>query len=80
MATRKSGKVRQYKSRDHLNPIGEETTYDIDELREKYGISHQAVSGAVRATKSTNRQMLEDYLEKKRTIKTRARRFVQSVR
>jgi hypothetical protein len=80
MATRKSDKVRQHKTRDHLNPIGEETTYDIDELREKYGISHQAVSGAVRATGSTNRQMLEDYLEKKRKMKTRVRGYVQSVR
>jgi hypothetical protein len=56
-----------------------------DKTRERLSTSRAvanrvAYTEDVRATGSTNLQMLEDYPEKKWTMRTRARRFVQTVR
>lgn len=66
-------------TKQQKKPSGDKST-DYKDLKDKYGLSHQAVTGAVRATRITNREVLEDYLTKKRGLKTRSRRFVQSVR
>jgi hypothetical protein len=54
--------------RDRDRVSGSEN-YEIQYLQRKMGVSHQAVTGAMRATGSNDRKVLEEYLKKRQKQK-----------
>ena len=47
------------------NKVNGSENYEIQYFKEKMGVSSQAVTGAIRATGSNDRKVLEDYLKKR---------------
>lgn len=58
MADNKSKKGKQDRSQ-----VSGSENYEIQYFKEKMGVSSQAVTGAIRATKSNDRKILEKYLK-----------------
>ncbi len=53
------------KGKQDRNQVSGSENYEIQYLKEKMGLSSQAVTGAMRATGSNERKVLEDYLKKR---------------
>ncbi|MGE9310476.1 DUF3606 domain-containing protein [Niabella sp. CJ426] len=47
------------------NKVSGSENYEVQYFKEKMGVSGQAVAGAIRATGSNDRKVLEAYLKKK---------------
>lgn len=58
MTDNKSKKGQQDRSK-----VSGSENYEIQYFKDKMGVSSQAVTGAIRATKSNNRKVLEKYLK-----------------
>lgn len=48
------------------NKVSGSEKYEIQYFKDKLGVSGQAVAGAIRATGSNDRQILTDYLKKRK--------------
>lgn len=48
------------------NKVSGSEKYEIQHFKDKLGVSGHAVAGAIRATGSNDRQILTDYLKKKK--------------
>lgn len=53
------------KGKQDRNQVSGSEKYEIDYFKEKMGVTGQAVAGAIRATKSNDRKVLEKYLQEK---------------
>jgi len=53
------------KGKQDRNKVSGSEKYEIDYLKNKLGVSSQAVTGAIRATGSNERTVLEKYLKDK---------------
>ncbi len=60
MADNKSKKGKQDR-----NKVSGSENYEIQYFKDKMGVSSQAVAGAMRATRSNDRKILEEYLRKR---------------
>ncbi len=60
MADNKSKKGKQDR-----NKVSGSENYEIKYFKDKMGVSSQAVAGAMRATRSNDRKILEEYLRKR---------------
>ena len=60
MADNKSKKGNQDRSQ-----VSGSENYEIKYFKDKLGVTSQAVTGAIRATGSNNRKVLEEYLKKR---------------
>lgn len=57
------------KDKRDRNKVSDSEKYEIQYFKNKMGVSSQAVSGAIRATGSNDRKVLEDYLKKRQKQK-----------
>ncbi|MFS8617684.1 MAG: DUF3606 domain-containing protein [Solitalea sp.] len=53
------------RGKNERNKVNSSQNYEIHYLKEKLGVSSQAVGGAKRATGSNDRKVLEQYLRNK---------------
>ena len=53
------------KGKQDRNKVSGSENYEIQYFKEKMNVSSQAVSGAIRATGSNDRKILETYLKKR---------------
>jgi hypothetical protein len=53
------------KGKQDRNQVNGSEKYEIDYFKEKMGVTGQAVAGAIRATGSNDRKVLEKYLQEK---------------
>ncbi len=54
------------KDKRDRNKVSGSENYEIQYFKDKLGVSSQAVTGAIRATGSNDRKVLEEYLRKRR--------------
>lgn len=53
------------KGKADRNKVSGSENYEVQYFKDKLGVSSQAVTGAIRATKSNDRSTLEKYLKEK---------------
>jgi hypothetical protein len=53
------------KGKSDRNKVSGSEKYEVQYLKDKMGVTGQAVAGAIRATGSNDRAKLEDYLKKR---------------